>query len=288
MDAIWRNYLSELRESPLLGPGLNPKLSAGQRRVVHFLFTTLRYVSTYLFFKPLSWLIMHSVSDFHVRGFENVPDTGPLVGTWNHLSEFDPIVGVLCSPLPPFVMTKAEYFKTPVLGGVVTIVGSFPVRRGEADRQAIKTALSVIKRGWLLGIYPEGTRSKTFQLQEAQPGAAMIATAGDPLVVPVALWGTENIMRRKKWGFLKHPRVEVVCGQPYKLKEEAARFATEHGLPPSGKKGRHDNLEFLSDILMLKIAELLPDDYRGEFWPEKIAARYLPTTIEAQQGSTKG
>jgi 1-acyl-sn-glycerol-3-phosphate acyltransferase len=271
---IWQDYLTELKEPALIGPGVNSRLPGPLRRVLHWLFTSLRYLGLYFFFKPLAWLILHAISDFKVRGLENLPQEGGFVGTWNHLSNFDPMVGTLCTPRPPFVMTKAEYFKTPILGGVAWLLGGFPVRRGEADRQAVRTALAVVKRKQLLGIYPEGTRSKTYQLQDPQPGAAMIASSSGAVVLPLALWGTENIMRRKKFGFLLRPRIEVSIGSPYNLKETAAAFALEHGLAPGGKRGRHEDLEFLSDIMMLKIAEQLPAEYRGHFTPQAIADRY--------------
>ncbi len=274
MRLIWHDYLNELRGPALIGPGLNTRLPGWLRPVLHYLFTTLRYVSIYFFFKPLAWLILHTISDLKVRGLENLPTEGGYVGTWNHLSNFDPMVGTLCSPRPPYVMTKAEYFKTPILGGVASILGGFPVRRGEADRQAVKTALAVVKRKQLLGIYPEGTRSKTYQLQEAHPGAAMISSSSSATVIPIGLCGTENIMRRKKFGFLKRPRIEVSIGPAYNLKETAAAFALEHGLVAGGKRGRHEDLEFLSDVMMLKIAEQLPTEYRGHFTPESIAERY--------------
>lgn len=274
MRLIWQDYLTELREPALIGPGLNNRLPGGLRRLLHYLFITLRYVSIYFFFKPLAWLILHSISDFKVRGTENLPTEGGYVGTWNHLSNFDPMVGTLIAPRPPYVMTKAEYFKTPIMGGVASILGGFPVRRGEADRQAVKTALAVVKRKQLLGIYPEGTRSKTYQLQDPHPGAAMISSSSSATVVPIGLYGTENIMRRKKLGFLRRPRIEVSIGPAYNLKDGAAAFALAHGLVPGGKRGRHEDLEFLSDVMMLKIAEQLPPEYRGHFTPEAIAERY--------------
>ncbi|MDB5080170.1 MAG: hypothetical protein JWP00_2094 [Chloroflexi bacterium] len=274
MRLIWQDYLTELKEPALIGPGLNNRLPEGLRCILHYMFVTLRYLSMYFFFKPLAWLILHTISDFKVRGLENLPTEGGYVGTWNHLSNFDPMVGTLCTPRPPYVMTKAEYFKTPILGGVASILGGFPVRRGEADRQAVKTALAVVKRKQLLGIYPEGTRSRTYQLQDPHPGAAMISSSSSAVVIPIGIYGTENIMRRKKFGFLRRPKVQVSMGQPYNLKEAAIAFALEHGLAASGKRGRHEDLEFLSDIMMLKIAEQLPVEYRGHFTPEDIAGRY--------------
>ena len=279
MQAIWHDYLTELRETPLLGPGRNAALSPRLRQVLHFLFTTLRYISFYFFFKPIAWSITTLISDFRVEGLENIPKKDGVMGTWNHLSNMDAIIGTRVTPRPPFVMTKTEYFKTPLMGGVVSLVGAFPVKRGEPDRQAIKTALTALKRGQLVGIFPEGTRSKTYQLQAGHPGAALIAQMADCQIVPIAIAGSENYMRRHKWGFLRRPLVKVRCGKPYRLKEAAAEFAATYNIAPTGKRGRHDSLELLSDILMLKIAELLPEEYQGEFTPEKVAARHTKTSV---------
>ena len=172
-------------------------------------------------------------------------------------------------------MTKIEYFSTPILGGIVIALGGFPVRRGEADRQAVRTALAIAKRDGIVCIFPEGTRSKTYKLQEAHPGAALIAATSDVPVVPTAIWGTENIMRRDKLGFLKRPRVNFVIGPAYNLKETAAAFAAAHNLTADPKtRKRHTDLNFLSDIMMLKLAELLPSQYQGEFTPAGVVKRY--------------
>lgn len=280
MRQIWRDYLLELREPALIGPGLNTKLPGGLRKVLHYLFITLRYLGTFFFFKPLAWLILHLITNFKVKGRENLQVEGGFVSTSNHLSNFDSMIGTLITPRPLYVMTKSEYFKTPILGGVAAILGGFPVKRGSADRQAVKTSLAVVKRKQILGIFPEGTRSKTFQLQDPHPGAAMIASSSDARVLPLGIYGSENIMRRKKLGFLRRPRVVVSIGKLYNLKEAAAAFALEHNLPASGKRGKHDDLDFLSDIMMLKIAEILPPEYRGHFTPEAVAERYRQRLAE--------
>lgn len=274
---VWREYRKELHNPPLIGPGLRDNLPPGLKRLLHRAFITFRYAGYYLIFMPISWSITNAVTDFKVRGAENVPADGGFLGTCNHLSNFDPMIGALFTGRPCFAMVKSEYFKTPILGGIVIALGGFPARRGEADRQAVKNALEVVKRQGIMVMFPEGTRSKTFKLQPGHPGAALIAASSNVRIVPGAIFGTENIMRRRKFGFLRRPRVELVIGQPYNLKEEAAVFAETHGLHSGnegGKRSRHNDLEFMSDIMMLKIAEQLPAEYRGEFTPEGVAARY--------------
>ena len=272
--SAWQEYLLDLRSPAVIGPGTRANLPPAIRRAAHILFMSLRFFGFYLLARPIAWIITSLTMDFKVTGRHNIPADRGFIGTCNHLSNFDPLIGTLVSPRPMYVMVKAEYFRTPVLGGIAIALGGFPVRRGEADRQAIKTSLSIVKRGSSLAIYPEGTRSKTYKLQNGQPGAAMIAASADMPVLPAALWGTENLMRRRKFGWLTRPRVYFAFGPVYILKEEAAAFAARHGLPAMGKRGRHDDLDFLSDVMMLKIAELLPAEYRGDFTPAEVVARY--------------
>jgi 1-acyl-sn-glycerol-3-phosphate acyltransferase len=282
---VWREYRRELYEPPLIGPGLRDNLPLGVRKILHYLFTTFRYAGFYLIFKPIAWLLINGSCNFKVRGTENIPQEGSFLGTCNHLSNFDPLIGAYWLPRPTFTMVKSEYFKTPILGGIVTALGGFPVRRGEADRQAIRTALEVLKRGYIMCIFPEGTRSKTFRLQEGHPGAALIASNSNTLVLPGSIVGTENIMRRRKFGFLRRPQVELIIGKPYDLKEAAAEFAATHNLEFGGKRNRHNDLEFYSDIMLLKIAENLPSEYQGEFTPEGVVARFKAR--QSQQNATR-
>jgi len=275
MKDLWCDYLEELKYPALIGPGLRENLPSRLRRILHVFFITFRYIGFYLLFKPIASLIAYGVTDFHVHNRENLPRTGAFIGTLNHLSNFDPMLGALQSTRPLFAMTKSEYFSTPILGGIVIALGGFPVRRGEADRQAVRTALAIVKRGGITSIFPEGTRSKTFMLQDGHPGAALIAATSDVPVVPNALWGTENIMRRDKLGFLKRPRVDFMVGKPYNLKETAAEFAATYQLDTGDKRSkRHSDLDLLSDIMMLKMAELLPPQYQGEFTPAGVVARF--------------
>lgn len=273
---VWHDYLVELKSPPLVGPGTRQNLSPRLRQALHYLFITFRYLGNYLLLRPIGGLLVFIVMDLKIRNREKLPE-GSFIGVSNHLSNFDPLIGALAAGRPVYCMTKAEYFKTPILGGIVIALGGFPVRRGEADRQAVKTAISVAKRGEApLCIFPEGTRSKTFKLQNAHPGAALIASMAEGVpIVPAAIYGTENIMRRKKFGFLRRPHAEMIIGKPYHLKEEAAAFIAAHNLPTEGKRGRSADLDFYSDIMMLKLAEQLPPEYRGEFTPEGVAERYL-------------
>ena len=126
-------------------------------------------------------------------------------------------------------MGKEELFSNPVMAWVCRNLHVFPVKRGAADKSAIKTAIKLLKDGKCLGIFPEGTRSKTGKLGKAEPGVSLIAAMTKAPIIPAAIVNTEKIFSREK--FL--PRLAVVYGTPIKFtgstkdKQALADFAQE-------------------------------------------------------------
>jgi 1-acyl-sn-glycerol-3-phosphate acyltransferase len=107
-------------------------------------------------------------------------------------------------------MAKEELFRNPLLGRLLLGVGAFPVRRGTADRRALKQALRVIENGSALGLFPEGTRGSPGELQEAKGGAAFVALRTEAPVLPVAIHGPYQLF----------DEVVVSIGEPFRLKVE--------------------------------------------------------------------
>lgn len=115
-----------------------------------------------------------------------VPD-GPFVLAANHMGVIDPwLVAGITSRRVAF-MAKEELFRIPLVGGWIRAVGSFPVRRGESDREAIRTALSILGAGGIVGIFVEGTRNPEGRPLPVQHGAAMLAVRANVPLVPVAM-----------------------------------------------------------------------------------------------------
>lgn len=143
-----------------------------------------------------------------VEGAENIPAEGPLVIASNHLSLLDPpLIGVASTRKVHF-MAKQELF-VPILGDLYKILGAFPVRRGGADRAAIKHGIDILKNNQVLAIFPEGTRSKTGKLGKAEPGALMMASKALATIVPCCVVGTDFRRQGKIW-----PKVTVRFGKP--------------------------------------------------------------------------
>jgi 1-acyl-sn-glycerol-3-phosphate acyltransferase len=162
----------------------------------------------------LSWPVLRTLYRLSARGIENLPKSGGFVLASNHVSSFDP--WPLGLPLWPgrFLrfMAKSELYWWP-LKYVLNGGGAFPVRRGQRDVQAIETAVDLARRGYVVAMFPEGTRRTKglVKRHEARPrsGAARIALeAGVPLV-PAAVKGTDKLTRFGKLKVVYGPPVEI-------------------------------------------------------------------------------
>lgn len=140
---------------------------------------------------------------FH--GLERIPRGGPCVLMANHRCLLDPVTLALCARDREIrFMGKKELFEKPVLGKLFRMAHGFPVDRGNLDMSAVRTALSVLGEGNTLGIFPEGTRSRTGHMLPLLGGASMIALRARVPVVPVYIDGTYRPFRR----------IEVYVGEP--------------------------------------------------------------------------
>ncbi|MGO0122433.1 lysophospholipid acyltransferase family protein [Desulfothermobacter acidiphilus] len=156
---------------------------------------------------------------FQVEGRENFPRTGPVIIVANHQSYLDPVALGCALPRRVYYMAKEELFRIPGFGLLLKCLGAFPVKREELDRRALRTALNLLARGQVLGLFPEGTRGQEAgRLLPLQPGAALLALQSGAPVVPVALTGT-----RKWWG----ERVEVRIGSPFYLRPSQGRITRQ-------------------------------------------------------------
>jgi 1-acyl-sn-glycerol-3-phosphate acyltransferase len=184
----------------------------------------------------------------HLSGKGNFPRSGPVILVSNHLNNADPLVLTVMSPRRILWMTKKEWFSTPVIGWFLHIFG-IPVRRFEADLKALRRAQQVLEHGGVLGIFPEGTRSKVGKLQAGEPGASIIALRTHAPVLPIAIWGTENV--RLPRDFLRRNTFHVSIGEPLQVPESSRLNKTR--------------VNELTREIMERIAALLPERYRGVY-----------------------
>lgn len=189
---------------------------------------------------------------FEITGLENIPATGPLVIVINHIAFFDPVLIVGGLPRLAIPMAKVEVLQSRVWGWLLRIYGVIPVRRGEVDMNAVKSALRVLKKGQAILLAPEGTRSPTYQMQPAKDGAVILALRSQALIVPVAITGTHQI--KAHWKAFKRPPIHCLVGKPFRLQ-------------PSSDNGRPSRSEIsaMTEQVMYRLAAQLPPEFRGVY-----------------------
>ncbi|WP_377888775.1 lysophospholipid acyltransferase family protein [Alkalihalobacillus sp. R86527] len=157
-----------------------------------------------------------------VIGEENIPTDKGILLCSNHINNLDPpLVGAMCSRQVRF-MAKSELFNIPVLGKLIYNVGAFPVKRGMSDKQALRSGIGILKNGEVVGLFPEGTRSKTGQLGDGLSGAGFFALRPEVRVVPCAIMGSY-----KPFGKLKIIYGKPVDLSPLREEQGAAKKATQ-------------------------------------------------------------
>jgi 1-acyl-sn-glycerol-3-phosphate acyltransferase len=137
--------------------------------------------------------LLHVYFRGRIYGAEQVPSQGPFIAVANHASDFDPPLLSNCVGRPVSFMAKEELFRVPVLAPAIRLYGAYPVKRGSADRSAIRAALTQLDQGWGVGVFLEGTRTPDGRIPRPKLGAALIAAKAQVPLLPVSLWGTHRI-----------------------------------------------------------------------------------------------
>lgn len=170
-----------------------------------------------------------------VYGADRVPREGGLVVALNHFSWLDPGAFGTASPRTMYYMAKREAHEVPGLGQLIRAFGTFAVRRGESDREAVRLMRDVVRRGEALGLFVEGTRQRSGVPGEVKSGAAMVALQEDVPVVCAAIHGSQH------WRIGNFHPVSVVWGAPMRFE----------GLPRGAKGYREASGEIQREIRRL-------------------------------------
>ena len=194
---------------------------------------------------------LNLVGRFNITGIEHLPATGGGIIIINHVHWLDPVLMLTSTRRTIVPLAKVEAFESLLASIMVSPYGSIPVHRGEVDLQAIRAASEVIQEGGLVLISPEGTRSKTGALIEAQEGLAFLATRNDALIIPAALVGTTEAYKHL-WR-LRRANFNINIGEPFKLTN------------PGGGKVTREQLRSMTDYAMRRLAALLPVEMRGVY-----------------------
>ena len=152
-----------------------------------------------IIYKLVSRLVVFPIYKILFRGFligkENIPKTGSFIMVSNHGSLLDPpLLGHAIGRRISF-MAKAELFKIPFLGFIIRACGAYPVKRGVADKNTIKTACDKLSNDNCIGIFIDGTRQKNGRVNKPKQGAALLAFKNKKLLLPVAIINSHRLMR---------------------------------------------------------------------------------------------
>jgi len=211
------------------------------------------YVTPSFLYEAIRWLVFflfYTTTRIRLRGLYNVPRKGSFIIAANHLAWTDIPLIPLHIHHKVVYMAKEEYFSSKI-SWLVRFMGAFPVKRGEADRQALRAGEEQLKKGNVLVIFPEGTRSRTRTMATAHAGMGLIALRTGVPVVPVAIWGSENALKK-----FRAP-VTISYGEPMVL-------------TPKSKKITREDIDEATGKVMRKIAEMLPPEYRGVYAEQQI------------------
>nr|WP_251030154.1 lysophospholipid acyltransferase family protein [Bacillus sp. ISL-35] len=189
-------------------------------------------VTVYSFARSLVNAVLKPVYRIEIIGRENIPADGGVLLCSNHINNLDPPVVGITAPRPVHFMAKEELFSVPVLGKIVPHLNAFPVKRGMSDREALRKGLGILKDGKVLGLFPEGTRSKTGEMGKGLAGAGFFALRSDAWVVPCAIIGPYKAFKKLK----------VVYGKPIDMESI---------------KEKKLNAEQTTDLIMGEIQKLI-------------------------------
>ena len=194
--------------------------------------------------------VFHAIVRLDVDGLDNIPAAGPAILMINHVAFLDPVMLIACVRRRIVPMSKIENLKLPGVNLLIRLWGAINVKRGEVDRAALRRAIEALKAGHLLLMAPEGTRSKSGELQEPHDGIAYVATRTGAMVIPVGIVGTPSIGQNCKR--LRRTDVHVTFGCPFYFETAGARVGREA-------------LAQMTREAMYQLAAVLPPQQRGRF-----------------------
>jgi 1-acyl-sn-glycerol-3-phosphate acyltransferase len=201
--------------------------------------------------RAIATLLIRVLGPVERHGLENVPATSGYILTANHLSYFDAPLVVMC--LPPrriFAFAARKYRPHWFFGLVLRLWDIVWVTQRSADREALEGAQAVLERHHTLAMAPEGTRSPTGALIEPRPGVAFLATRTNAVILPVALEGPDQVKFNAPR--LRRTRFKLTVGKPFRL-------------APVEGRGRTQQLQQRTDVIMAHIAVMLAPRYRGVY-----------------------
>ena len=198
--------------------------------------------------RGLIGFLLRLLARLEIEGLEHIPDEGPYLLIINHLHWLDPPLLAAVFPHRAYILAAGKWERHWFLGPFMRSLDAIFVKRGEVDRKALRQAMAILKGGGVLGMAPEGTRSKTGAMQRGRSGAAYMAYRAGVPVVPSVATGQEKVFS----SLLRFRRatVRIVFGPPFEPPQVEGRA--------SGPQ-----VHAFADDIMYHLAAMLPPEYRG-------------------------
>lgn len=202
---------------------------------------------------PAFRLLFHSLAKVEIQGRENIPASGPYLVVFNHVSLYDPPFVVAFWSTPPEVLGAVDIWSRKGQATLARWYGGIPIQREEVDRKAMYAMLSALQNGRPLALSPEGGRSHQPGMRRGKAGIIFLVDKINPPVVPVGVVGTTDDFLKKALRF-ERPLIKMTIGKSFFVPT-----FEENGRTPGELRQQK------VDYIMLRIAELLPEEYRGVY-----------------------
>jgi len=207
----------------------------------------MSYKSTRFLVRMIIPLIAH----IEASGLENMPTTGACIAVSNHLGRVDALMPYRFSDRTDLTMLIAEkYYANPIFRWLGKQLDGVFIDRFNADVGALREIFNRLKRGGMLVMAPEGTRSPTEGLIEGKPGTGYLAVKAGVPIVPVGITGTEDRLVKQQLSHFRRIRIKARVGKPFTL-------------PPFDNKNRDAAIQKATEEIMCQIAALIPPHNRG-------------------------
>ncbi len=209
--------------------------------------------STHKILQSIVRLVLNIIAHIEMIGAENLPTGAGYVIAGNHIGRLDAALPYYILDRPDIIIMVAEkYEKYAIFRWLTRITNGMFVDRYNADIRVIRECLRRLQQGQILTITPEGTRSKSGNLNQAKPGGVYLAWKAGVPILPVAVTGTEDAIVAERLKHFKRLNIKLVVGRSFTL-------------PSFEGKDRDAILQQFTDEVMCRIAALLPEERRGAY-----------------------
>ena len=177
----------------------------------------------------ISWFLIHWIFRIYFRGRvfgrENMPKTGPALMACNHQSFLDPVM--IAQPFfrEFWFVARDSLFRNKIFGGYIRWNNAFPIKRGKGDTTAFKMIIRLLKRGFPVIIFPEGTRTRDGSLLPMNPNSFEVAKRAKAPIVPVLIYGAYEAYPRGA-AIPRPRRISLTYLKPLSV-EDVAALSTE-------------------------------------------------------------